>query len=262
MNDYSKILGEKPIDISTIYEDYENDFYISVPYNYKKPNNFPHGYMKVYFGDKFCRLSFFEPEYIYAENGNYIMTKEQINLLMEVLNKPYKFDSTINNFQAAIYDMNFGNNEDKAESDEWQDIPNNLPIPDYTKLKCISTVNGKWDHRTEIYKYEFYCKEDDEVNQGWAISFEGAKFKLKNVENILADYGIYIFKYNLFPLDPDINPVPMDQLNKDTINDIASMYALKTTYKLNKNLQVINYRYTFNNNQKLKDLKKFISDNI
>ena len=54
----------------------------------------------------------------------------------------------------------------------------------------------------------------------------------------------------------------MDQLNKDTINDIASMYALKTTYKLKKNLQVINYRYTFNNNQKLKDLKKFINDNI
>ena len=127
-------LGEYPINYDTIY--YDDIMYIDVPYNYIKPKNYPQGYMKVYFGNNMARISFFGPYYIYAENGNYKLSKEEINMFINALNKPYEWDKSINNFQAAIKLMNFGHHEDDypPKGLTWIDIPEDLPIPDYTKL--------------------------------------------------------------------------------------------------------------------------------
>lgn len=51
-------LGEKPLNYDTIYED--DKIYIDVPYNYIKPKDHPHGYMKVFFigRNEMARISF------------------------------------------------------------------------------------------------------------------------------------------------------------------------------------------------------------
>ena len=133
----SNLLGERNDYIENIYEDPEHDFYIQIPYNYIKPKDYPQGYMKVYFGNNLCRISFFGPYYIYAENGNYKLSDSEINMLINVLRKPYEYDKSLDVFHAAICMMNFGHHEDDfpPEGLSWKDIPEDLPMPDYTKLK-------------------------------------------------------------------------------------------------------------------------------
>lgn len=66
--------------------------YIDVPYNYIKPKDHPHGYMKVFFigRNEMARISFYVPYYIYAEeNGNYKLNKDEIDHLIKALNEPH-----------------------------------------------------------------------------------------------------------------------------------------------------------------------------
>ena len=128
-------LGEKPLNYDTVYE--SDDMLIDVPYNYIKPKDYPQGYMKVYFGNNLCRISFFGPYYIYAENGNYKLSDSEITILMDVLRKPYEYDKSLDIFHAAISMMNFyhSDNDFPPEGLSWKDIPEDLPMPDYTKLK-------------------------------------------------------------------------------------------------------------------------------
>ena len=132
----SKILGERNDYIENIYEDPEHNFYIQIPYNYIKPKNYPQGYMKVYFGNNMARISFFGPYYIYAENGNSKLSKEEIDMLIDALNKPYEYGDGETIFQEAILEINAGHHEDDypPKGLTWIDIPENLPMPDYTKL--------------------------------------------------------------------------------------------------------------------------------
>ena len=131
----SKSLGEYPINYDNIY--YDDNIIIDVPYNYIKPKDYPQGYMKVYINNSMARISFFGPYYIYAENGNYKLSDSEIAMLMDVLRKPYEYDKSLDIFHAAICMMNFGHHEDDfpPEGLSWKDIPEDLPIPDYTKLK-------------------------------------------------------------------------------------------------------------------------------
>ena len=133
----SKILGERNDYIENIYEDSEHNFYIQIPYNYIKPKLYPQGYMKVYINNNMARISFFGPYYIYAENGNYKLSKEEIELLMDTLRKPYEWDTKLDVFHAAIVMMNFYHHDNDFPPNglEWNDIPEDLSIPDYTKLK-------------------------------------------------------------------------------------------------------------------------------
>lgn len=135
MNDImSKSLGEKPINYDTIY--YDDNLYIDIPYNYIKPKNCPQGYMKVYIKNHMSRISFFGPNYVYAENGNYKLSNDEINLLINALNKPYEWNNKITNFKAAIIIMNYCHNNDENRTPDqiWKNIPEDLPMPDYTKL--------------------------------------------------------------------------------------------------------------------------------
>ena len=133
----SNLLGERNDYIENIYEDPEHDFYIQIPYNYIKPKDYPQGYMKVYINNNMARISFFGPYYIYAENGNYKLSDSEIAILMDTLRKPYEYNKSLDIFHAAISMMNFGHHEDDfpPEGLSWKDIPEDLPIPDYTKLK-------------------------------------------------------------------------------------------------------------------------------
>ena len=133
----SNLLGERNDYIENIYEDPEHDFYIQIPYNYIKPKDYPQGYMKVYINNNMARISFFGPYYIYAENGNYKLSKEEIELLIDTLRKPYEGDTKLDVFHAAIVMMNFYHHDNDFPPNglEWNDIPEDLPIPDYTKLK-------------------------------------------------------------------------------------------------------------------------------
>ena len=131
----SKSLGEYPINYDNIY--YDDNIIIDVPYNYIKPKDYPQGYMKVYINNNMARISFFGPYYIYAENGNYKLSKEEIELLMDTLRKPYEWDTKLDVFHAAIVMMNFYHHDNDFPPNglEWNDIPEDLSIPDYTKLK-------------------------------------------------------------------------------------------------------------------------------
>ena len=131
----SKSLGEYPINYDNIY--YDDNIIIDVPYNYIKPKDYPQGYMKVYINNSMARISFFGPYYIYAENGNYKLSDSEIAMLMDVLRKPYEYDKSLDIFHAAISMMNFyhSDNDFPPEGLIWKDIPEDLPIPDYTKLK-------------------------------------------------------------------------------------------------------------------------------
>ena len=131
----SKSLGEYPINYDNIY--YDDNIIIDVPYNYIKPKDYPQGYMKVYINNNMARISFFGPYYIYAENGNYKLSDSEIAMLMDVLRKPYEYDKSLDVFHAAISMMNFyhSDNDFPPEGLSWKDIPEDLPMPDYTKLK-------------------------------------------------------------------------------------------------------------------------------
>ena len=131
----SKSLGEYPINYDNIY--YDDNIIIDVPYNYIKPKDYPQGYMKVYINNNMARISFFGPYYIYAENGNYKLSDSEIAMLIDVLRKPYEYDKSLDIFHAAISMMNFyhSDNDFPPEGLIWKDIPEDLPIPDYTKLK-------------------------------------------------------------------------------------------------------------------------------
>ena len=131
----SKSLGEYPINYDNIY--YDDNIIIDVPYNYIKPKDYPQGYMKVYINNNMARISFFGPYYIYAENGNYKLSDSEIAMLMDVLRKPYEYDKSLDIFHAAISMMNFyhSDNDFPPEGLSWKDIPEDLPMPDYTKLK-------------------------------------------------------------------------------------------------------------------------------
>ena len=131
----SKSLGEYPVNYDNIY--YDDNIIIDVPYNYIKPKDYPQGYMKVYINNNMARISFFGPYYIYAENGNYKLSKEEIELLMDTLRKPYEWDTKLDVFHAAIVMMNFYHHDNDFPPNglEWNDIPEDLSIPDYTKLK-------------------------------------------------------------------------------------------------------------------------------
>lgn len=131
-------LGEKPLNYDTVYE--SDDMLIDVPYNYIKPKDHPHGYMKVFLLNKneMARISFYGPYYIYAEeNGNYKLNKDEIDHLIKALNEPHVWNPKYNNFQTAIQMMNYchHNDENRRPDQEWEDIPEDLPMPDYTKLK-------------------------------------------------------------------------------------------------------------------------------
>ena len=130
----SKSLGEYPINYDNIY--YDDNIIIDVPYNYIKPKDYPQGYMKVYINNNMARISFFGPYYIYAENGNYKLSDSEIAMLMDVLRKPYEYDKSLDIFHAAISMMNFyhSDNDFPPEGLSWKDIPEDVPIPDYTKL--------------------------------------------------------------------------------------------------------------------------------
>ena len=131
----SKSLGEYPVNYDNIY--YDDNIIIDVPYNYIKPKDYPQGYMKVYINNNMARISFFGPYYIYAENGNYKLSDSEITILMDVLRKPYEYDKSLDIFHAAISMMNFyhSDNDFPPEGLSWKDIPEDLPMPDYTKLK-------------------------------------------------------------------------------------------------------------------------------
>ena len=130
----SKSLGEYPINYDNIY--YDDNIIIDVPYNYIKPKDYPQGYMKVYINNNMARISFFGPYYIYAENGNYKLSDSEIAILMDTLRKPYKYNKSLDIFHAAIRETNFchDDNDFPPEGLSWKDIPEDLPIPDYTKL--------------------------------------------------------------------------------------------------------------------------------
>ena len=130
----SKSLGEYPINYDNIY--YDDNIIIDVPYNYIKPKDYPQGYMKVYISNSMARISFFGPYYIYAENGNYKLSDSEINILMDTLKKPYKYNKSLDVFHAAIRETNFchDDNDFPPEGLCWKDIHEDLPIPDYTKL--------------------------------------------------------------------------------------------------------------------------------
>ena len=132
----AKSLGELT-DVDDIYYDKNNDFIIEISYNYIKPKDYPQGYMKVYINNNMARISFFGPYYIYAENGNYKLSKEEIELLMDTLRKPYEWDTKLDVFHAAIVMMNFYHHDNDFPPNGlgWNDIPEDLSIPDYTKLK-------------------------------------------------------------------------------------------------------------------------------
>ena len=131
----SKSLGEYPINYDNIY--YDDNIIIDVPYNYIKPKDYPQGYMKVYISNSMARISFFGPYYIYAENGNYKLSDSEINMLINVLRKPYEYNKSLDVFHAAIRETNFchDDNDFPPEGLSWKDIPEDLPMPDYTKLK-------------------------------------------------------------------------------------------------------------------------------
>ena len=132
----AKSLGELT-DVDDIYYDKNNDFIIEISYNYIKPKDYPQGYMKIYFGNNLYRISFFGPYYILAENGNYKLSKEEIDIFIDELRKPYKYGDGESRFREEILEMNAGHHDDDfpPKGLEWNDIPEDLPIPDYTKLK-------------------------------------------------------------------------------------------------------------------------------
>ena len=96
---------------------------------------FPDG-VDNYDTHKFCRISMMEPKYIGAEGEDLILSKEDIDILMNIL--------TSNNYRNYIntswdYIIYHNNKEHDCDSDcdmecGWVPIPEDLPIPDYYKL--------------------------------------------------------------------------------------------------------------------------------
>ena len=128
-------LGELT-DADDMYYDENNNFNIRISYNYIKPKDHPQGYMKVYINNNMASISFFGPYYIYAENGNYKLSDSEIDMLMGILRKPYEYDKSLDIFHAAIRETNFCHDDNDFPPKDliWKDIPEDLTIPDYTKL--------------------------------------------------------------------------------------------------------------------------------
>ena len=82
--------------------------------------------------DKYCRLSMKEPSYINAEGEDLVLTKEDIDRLMDILNKP----STSNLFKReyTVWELLISeqNEELRNEISGW--FVGDLSIPNYYEL--------------------------------------------------------------------------------------------------------------------------------
>lgn len=78
---------------------------------------------------KFCRISMTEPKYIGVEGEDLILSKQEIDKLIRILNEKNRRNS-MTNWEYLIYEQNW---EHAEYDDEWENI-DTLPIPDYTKL--------------------------------------------------------------------------------------------------------------------------------
>lgn len=83
---------------------------------------------------KFCRISMIEPRYIGAEGEDLILSEEDIDKLMLILNSPNRRDfcGYIRNWNYIINHLNEEHEDDEVY--DWSKIPEDLPIPDYYKL--------------------------------------------------------------------------------------------------------------------------------
>ena len=81
-----------------------------------------------------ARISFLEPKYIYHYKNQYRLSKNDKRALMRMLTSPATRDNSISGWVAIIKEFNrFIENSDK-NTDKSNILPENLPMPNYTKL--------------------------------------------------------------------------------------------------------------------------------
>ena len=83
---------------------------------------------------KFCRVSILEPKYIGAEGEDLILSKEDIDKIIYILNSPNRRE-LFGNIRNWEYIINHINEEHSYDEDyKWINLPKDLPIPDYYQL--------------------------------------------------------------------------------------------------------------------------------
>lgn len=83
-----------------------------------------------------ARISFKEPKYIVHYSRQYVLNSNDKKALIRILSSPYRKDDSISNWVAAIREFNRIIIDDiKAKNSDKYLLPEDLPIPDYKKLK-------------------------------------------------------------------------------------------------------------------------------
>lgn len=114
--------------ITPSFEDWKNKLYIKV-FTKDKKGKF----------SKVTRLSMLKPEYMECEYPNVKLSKEQLNHLIKALNvwrdgDDCEFDDNITIWQLIILANNVYRRMDDESMERIEEIPKDLPIPDYTVL--------------------------------------------------------------------------------------------------------------------------------
>lgn len=133
----SEKLGEKNEDVFDFLP-FSNSLRVGIGTNWSKEN---YRYLVVlkYISDdiditeyNYCRISMIEPVYLNEPGENLKLSKEDIDIIMDVLNKKVSTDNTINYWQ---YLINCMNNEHDILNEKYY-IPTdiNLQIPNYYEL--------------------------------------------------------------------------------------------------------------------------------
>lgn len=133
----SEKLGEKNEDVFDFLP-FSNSLRVGIGTNWSKEN---YRYLVVlkYISDdvniteyNYCRISMIEPVYLNEPGENLKLSKEDINIIMNILNKNVNTDSVINYWQYLINCMN--NEHDILNEKYYVPADINLPIPNYYEL--------------------------------------------------------------------------------------------------------------------------------
>ena len=217
----SKLLQEENTDYDELYSDKLNKFYIRIVRNFKQPNGLPNGYFKVYSYGSLSRISFHDAQYIKSDNGNYELSKEELQMFIAALNsKCYITKKSV--WKTALELTNFAHaeNDCQPEGFKWEIIDEKLKMPDYNLLYK--------DNRNSVYEYISTNQTDGIIYskyRGIAESYEDALHRLepRNTYNYIIEHKLNQCRDFKIKISNDIN-----------IHNILSTCSSKIIYKLDR----------------------------
>lgn len=133
------LLRKEPINEILIGEDFKSSAIVFVDID--PGRNFGDPYFKFLPNKNInfklaARILFKEPKYIVHYSRQYVLTSNDKKALIRILSSPYRKDDSITNWVAAIREFNRIIVDDiKSKNSDKYILSENLPIPDYKKLK-------------------------------------------------------------------------------------------------------------------------------